>query len=88
MSGSYTVASKLILCVVMIRGRHRALPVAIDRAVLLPSEFEKLQDPQKEENSGPINNESQSHEERDSNENNNSARGDPGAVHLDGTVIA
>lgn len=26
----------------MIRGRHRGLPVAIDRAVLLPSEFETL----------------------------------------------
>lgn len=25
----------------MLRGRHRGLPVAIDRAVLLPSEFEK-----------------------------------------------
>ena len=30
--------SKLILCAVMIRGRHRGLPVAIDRAVLLPGE--------------------------------------------------
>lgn len=26
---------------VMIRGRHRGLPVAIDRAIMLPSEFEK-----------------------------------------------
>ena len=25
----------------MIRGRHRALPVAIDRAIMLPHEFEK-----------------------------------------------
>jgi Trk-type K+ transport system membrane component len=24
----------------MIRGRHRGLPVAIDRAVMLPNEFE------------------------------------------------
>jgi Cation transport protein len=29
---------KLILCAVMLRGRHRGLPVAIDRAVLLPRE--------------------------------------------------
>ena len=31
--------SKLIVCLVMLRGRHRGLPVALDRAVLLPSEF-------------------------------------------------
>ncbi len=29
--------SKLILIAVMIRGRHRGLPVAIDHAVQLPS---------------------------------------------------
>lgn len=29
------------MCVVMIRGRHRGLPVAIDRAVMLPKEFRK-----------------------------------------------
>ena len=36
--GGWHVLSKLILCAVMLRGRHRGLPVAIDRAVLLPSE--------------------------------------------------
>ena len=36
--GSWQSLSKLILCAVMIRGRHRGLPVAIDRAVLLPGE--------------------------------------------------
>ena len=36
--GGWHVLSKLILCAVMIRGRHRGLPVAIDRAVLLPGE--------------------------------------------------
>ncbi|KAF2100202.1 TrkH-domain-containing protein, partial [Rhizodiscina lignyota] len=35
-SGSWHVLSKLILCAVMIRGRHRGLPVAIDKAVMLP----------------------------------------------------
>ncbi|GKZ40869.1 hypothetical protein AbraIFM66951_006407 [Aspergillus brasiliensis] len=30
--------SKLILAAVMLRGRHRGLPVAIDRAVMLPNE--------------------------------------------------
>lgn len=37
-SGGWHVLSKLILCAVMIRGRHRGLPVAIDHAVLLPGE--------------------------------------------------
>jgi Trk-type K+ transport system membrane component len=37
-SGSWHVLSKLILCVVMLRGRHRGLPVAIDLAVLLPGD--------------------------------------------------
>lgn len=36
--GGWHVLSKLILCAVMIRGRHRGLPVAIDRAVLLPAD--------------------------------------------------
>ncbi|KAJ7668683.1 cation transport protein-domain-containing protein [Mycena polygramma] len=38
-SGAFTPLSKLIVCLVMIRGRHRGLPVAIDRAVMLPMEF-------------------------------------------------
>jgi Trk-type K+ transport system membrane component len=37
-SGSWHTASKLVLCAVMIRGRHRGLPVALDRAVRLPRE--------------------------------------------------
>lgn len=37
-SGGWHIVSKLILCAVMIRGRHRGLPVAIDRAILLPGE--------------------------------------------------
>ncbi|KAI9730396.1 MAG: hypothetical protein M1834_005906 [Cirrosporium novae-zelandiae] len=37
-AGGWHKLSKLILCAVMIRGRHRGLPVAIDRAVLLPGE--------------------------------------------------
>ncbi|KAL8945478.1 MAG: hypothetical protein Q9211_000016 [Gyalolechia sp. 1 TL-2023] len=37
-SGDWHKFSKLVLCAVMIRGRHRGLPVAIDRAVLLPGE--------------------------------------------------
>ncbi|THV06206.1 hypothetical protein K435DRAFT_773402 [Dendrothele bispora CBS 962.96] len=40
-AGALRPLSKLIICVVMIRGRHRGLPVAIDRAVMLPMEFER-----------------------------------------------
>ncbi|KAF8320327.1 TrkH-domain-containing protein [Clavulina sp. PMI_390] len=39
LAGALHPLSKLILCAVMIRGRHRGLPVAIDRAVMLPHEF-------------------------------------------------
>ena len=35
--GAWHTGSKLVLAAVMLRGRHRGLPVAIDRAVLLPS---------------------------------------------------
>lgn len=43
-SGTWHVLSKLVLLAVMLRGRHRILPVAIDRAVLLPGQalMEKL----------------------------------------------
>jgi len=36
LSGAFHPLSKLIICLVMLRGRHRGLPVAIDRAVMLP----------------------------------------------------
>ena len=36
--GAWHSLSKLILIVVMLRGRHRGLPMAIDRAVLLPGQ--------------------------------------------------
>ncbi|KAL6301984.1 cation transport protein-domain-containing protein [Sparassis latifolia] len=39
LSGAFHTLSKLVMCAVMIRGRHRGLPVALDRAVLLPHEF-------------------------------------------------
>lgn len=42
--GGWHIASKLILVAVMIRGRHRGLPVAIDRAVLLPSEMAQTEE--------------------------------------------
>ncbi|KAJ4393141.1 hypothetical protein N0V93_002348 [Gnomoniopsis smithogilvyi] len=37
-SGAWYTGSKLVLCLVMLRGRHRGLPVALDRAVRLPGE--------------------------------------------------
>ncbi|KAG1846591.1 cation transport protein-domain-containing protein [Suillus subalutaceus] len=43
-SGALKPLSKLILCLVMLRGRHRGLPVAIDRAIMFPSEFQKTND--------------------------------------------
>ncbi|PKI85887.1 Trk1p [Malassezia vespertilionis] len=39
LSADFTVVSKLVVCAVMLRGRHRGLPGAIDRAILLPSEI-------------------------------------------------
>ncbi|THG92683.1 hypothetical protein EW026_g8305 [Hermanssonia centrifuga] len=41
LSGEFHTLSKLITCAVMLRGRHRGLPIALDRAVLLPYEFIK-----------------------------------------------
>ncbi|KAF7189044.1 Low-affinity potassium transport protein [Pseudocercospora fuligena] len=38
LSGEFTVFSKLVICAMMIRGRHRGLPYALDRAVTLPGE--------------------------------------------------
>ncbi|EIN11405.1 TrkH-domain-containing protein [Punctularia strigosozonata HHB-11173 SS5] len=40
-SGALRTGSKLVLILVMLRGRHRDLPVAVDRAILLPEEFSK-----------------------------------------------
>ncbi|KAF5317199.1 hypothetical protein D9611_004011 [Ephemerocybe angulata] len=45
-AGALRTISKLVICAVMIRGRHRGLPVAIDRAVMFPSEY---QDPDKKD---------------------------------------
>lgn len=37
-SAEFRVLSKLIIIAMMLRGRHRGLPYALDRAILLPSE--------------------------------------------------
>lgn len=38
LSGKFNTFSKLVICAMMIRGRHRGLPYKLDRAILLPSE--------------------------------------------------
>ncbi|EFQ96947.1 high-affinity potassium transporter [Nannizzia gypsea CBS 118893] len=37
LSGKFSLFSKLVVCVIMIRGRHRGLPYALDRAIILPN---------------------------------------------------
>lgn len=39
LSGAMSTFSKLVICAVMLRGRHRGLPVALDRAIVFPTEF-------------------------------------------------
>ncbi|KAF8647560.1 hypothetical protein AX16_006617 [Volvariella volvacea WC 439] len=49
--GAMRPLSKLIVIVIMVRGRHRGLPVAVDRAVLLPHELvTKRHAPQSQQN--------------------------------------
>jgi len=38
-SGEFSPLAKLVVIVIMLRGRHRGLPSAVDRSILLPSEF-------------------------------------------------
>jgi hypothetical protein len=38
LSAEFSVISKLVIIAMQIRGRHRGLPYALDRAILLPSE--------------------------------------------------
>ncbi|KAF8153943.1 potassium transporter [Crassisporium funariophilum] len=44
--GAMSPLSKLVVIVIMVRGRHRGLPVAVDRAVLLPVDLAKRQQAQ------------------------------------------
>ncbi|OSD05765.1 TrkH-domain-containing protein [Trametes coccinea BRFM310] len=38
-SGAFGPLSKIVVIIIMVRGRHRGLPVAIDRAILLPEDL-------------------------------------------------
>lgn len=40
-TGAFTPTSKIVMILVMIRARHRGLPAAIDRAVMLPKDEKK-----------------------------------------------
>ncbi|CAO1616976.1 unnamed protein product [Parajaminaea phylloscopi] len=40
LSGRFHTLSKLVVIATMLRGRHRGLPVAIDRSILLPQDLE------------------------------------------------
>lgn len=37
-SGQFSTFSKVVICAMMIRGRHRGLPYSLDRAILLPND--------------------------------------------------
>ncbi|UNI17955.1 hypothetical protein JDV02_004259 [Purpureocillium takamizusanense] len=41
LSTKFSVAGKLVVCAMMIRGRHRGMPYRLDRAVVLPGERER-----------------------------------------------
>ncbi|KAL6450054.1 TRK2 Low-affinity potassium transport protein [Candida maltosa Xu316] len=49
LSGKFNVISKLVIIAMMIRGRHRGLPYAIDRAIMLPDAEMKRHDRLQEE---------------------------------------
>ncbi|VDC01027.1 unnamed protein product [Peniophora sp. CBMAI 1063] len=40
LSGAFSTLSKVIMCAIMLRGRHRGLPLKVDRSIMLPKEFE------------------------------------------------
>ena len=42
--GHFSVFAKLVICAMMIRGRHRGLPYALDRAITLPSDIAALEE--------------------------------------------
>ncbi|KAH7243116.1 hypothetical protein NW759_008367 [Fusarium solani] len=46
LSGQFGTFSKVVICLMMIRGRHRGLPYALDRAIMLP-DGQVLEDPPK-----------------------------------------
>ncbi|KIJ40257.1 hypothetical protein M422DRAFT_32310 [Sphaerobolus stellatus SS14] len=51
-TGSFKPLSKLVVIIIMVRGRHRGLPLAVDRAILLPREFQLIQQEQQNQHQG------------------------------------
>jgi Trk-type K+ transport system membrane component len=47
LSGHFTVFGKVVICAMMLRGRHRGLPYALDRAITLPSDLTTSDDEDK-----------------------------------------
>ncbi|KAJ8518973.1 hypothetical protein ONZ45_g4024 [Pleurotus djamor] len=48
--GAMKPLSKLIIIVIMVRGRHRGLPLAVDRAIMLPKELNRQKEQKEKEN--------------------------------------
>jgi len=42
LAGAFSPLGKLVVCAAMLRGLHRGLPVKVDRAILLPTEFAQV----------------------------------------------
>ncbi|KAH9816532.1 cation transport protein-domain-containing protein [Melampsora americana] len=47
--GQFSRLSKLVVILVMIRGRHRGLPLAIDRSILLPVDYNNQEEVEEED---------------------------------------
>lgn len=44
LSSQFSTFSKLVVCAMMLRGRHRGLPYELDRAIVLPDERSMFDD--------------------------------------------
>ena len=53
LSGKFTTFSKIVICAMMIRGRHRMLPYQLDRAIQLPNERLSIDDEERKMLYGP-----------------------------------
>ncbi|KAI0761664.1 TrkH-domain-containing protein [Trametes elegans] len=52
-SGAFGPLSKIVVIIIMVRGRHRGLPVAIDRAILLPEDLKPTHKGAEGDNANP-----------------------------------
>lgn len=49
LSGVFNPFSKIVVCAMMVRGRHRGLPYQLDRAIMLPGRQEVHEDARRAE---------------------------------------